>query len=210
MNLTESLSWRYATKAMTGAIVPQPKLDLIMNATLLCPTSSGLQPFEVILISNKELKEKISPIAHHQPVITQSSHLMIFAAWDSYTTERINHHFSYLNQQRAMPDSTTDGYRNTTIALFAKQTQEQHFAHAAKQAYIGLGFALITAAVEKVDSTPMEGFDPEKLDDLLELNKKGLKSIAILALGYRNVEKDWLVKLKKVRKSMSEFVTILN
>lgn len=210
MNLIESLNWRYATKAMTGELVPQPKIDLIMNATLLCPTSSGLQPFEVILISNKEMKEKILPIAHNQPVTVQSSHLMIFAAWDSYTTERINHHFTYLNQQRAMPDSTTDDFRNTTIALFAKQTKEQHFAHAAKQAYIGLGFALIAAALEKVDSTPMEGFDPEKLDNLLELNKKGLKSTCILALGYRDTAKDWLVKLKKIREPMSEFVTILS
>lgn len=210
MNLTESLNWRYAAKAMTGAVVPQEKVDIIMNATLLCPTSSGLQPFHVILISNKEMKKKISPIASKQPVIEQSSHLMVFAAWDSYTPERINQHFSYLNKQRNMPDSTTDEYRKMTLATFEKQTKEQHFNHAAKQAYIGLGFALIAAADEKVDSTPMEGFNPEKLDELLGLKKQGLKSTCLLALGYRDIEKDWLLKLEKVREPMGEFVTIID
>ncbi len=210
MNLLENLNWRYATKAMTGTIVPQEKVDLILNATLLCPTSSGLQPFEIFLVSNKALKEKISPIAHNQSVIIQSSHLLVFAAWDSYTTERVNGHFEYMNKQRNMPDSTTDDYRKMLLDLFSKQTEEQHFEHAARQSYIGLGFALMTAAIEKVDATPMEGFDSKKLDELLELKKKGLKSTCILALGYRDLEKDWLVKLEKIRKPMSEFVTVLD
>lgn len=209
MNLTEIMNWRYATKAMTGAEVPLEKINVILSAALLCPTSSGLQPFHIILISNKEMKKKILPIAMNQPVIEQSSHLMVFAAWDKYTEERVNQHFSYINKQRNMPDSTTDGFRKMLLASFEKQTNQQHFDHAAKQAYIGLGFALIAAANEKVDSTPMEGFDPEALDELLELKKQGLKSTAILALGYRDVEKDWLVNLKKVREPMTEFVTVL-
>jgi len=210
MRIIENLNWRYATKAMTGEVVPQEKVDLIMDATLLCTTSSGLQPFEIILISNTALKEKISPIAHNQPVIMQSSHLMVFAAWDSYTKERVNQHFSYMNKQRKMPDSTTDDFRKMLLDSFSKQTKEQHFDHAAKQSYIGLGFALYTAAIEKVDTTPMEGFDSKALDKLLELNKKGLKSTCILALGYRDTEKDWLVKLEKIRKPMIEFVTVLD
>lgn len=197
MNLIEALNWRYATKQMTGAVVPQAKLDIILNATLLTPTSSGLQPFEVILISNKALREKILPIAHHQPQISQASHLMVFAAWDNYSPERVNEHFSYMNKKRNMPDSTTDDYRNMMLGLFATQTPEQHFQHAAKQAYIGLGFAMIAAATEEVDATPMEGFNPAALDVLLNLNDTGFKTTVILALGYRNAEKDWLVKLKK-------------
>ncbi len=210
MNSTDALNWRYATKAMTGAVVSQQKIDLIVNATLLCPTSSGLQPYEVLLISNKALKEKILPISHNQSVSTQSSHLMIFAAWDHYSTERVNHHFSYMNKQRKMPDSTTDDYRKMLLNLFSKQTNEQHFEHAARQSYIGLGFALYMAALEKVDSTPMEGFDNQKLDTLLELEKKGLKSTCMLALGYRDPEKDWLVNLEKIRNPISEFVTVLD
>lgn len=203
------MNWRYATKQMTTKVVSKENIDTILSATLLSPTSSGLQPFHIILISDRELKKKISPIAMNHPVIEQSSHLMIFAAWDNYTEERINHHFAYLNKQRDLPDSTTDDFRNMTLTLFKKQTPEQHFNHAAKQAYIGLGFALIAAANEKVDSTPMEGFNPDALDELLELKRKGLRSTAILALGYRNSESDWLVKLKKVRQPLNEFVTVM-
>lgn len=209
MNLKEILNWRYAAKEMTSGVVSEEKINSIINATLLCPTSSGLQPFKVILISNPELKKKILPIAMNQPVIVACSHLVVFAAWDSYTPERVNQHFAYLNAQRDMPDSTTDNFRKMLLELFEKQTPQEHFAHAAKQAYIGLGFALIAAANEQVDSTPMEGFNPEALDELLELRKLGLKSTAILALGYRDLEKDWLVKLKKVRKPLSEFLTII-
>ncbi|MEO8772053.1 MAG: nitroreductase family protein [Ferruginibacter sp.] len=209
MNLTEILNWRYATKAMTNEIIPDEKINSIMSVTLLCPSSSGLQPFNIILISNQELKKKISPIAMNQPVIEQSSHLMVFAAWDSYTEERINHHFYYINKQRGMPGSTTDNYRKMLLKLFEKQTPQQHFQHAAKQSYIGLGYATIAAANEQVDATPMEGFNPEALDELLELKKQGLKSTAILALGYRDIKTDWLVKLKKVREPLSEFVTII-
>ena len=207
MNLIEILNWRYATKAMNGDIVNEEKINAILNATLLAPTSSGLQPFHIILISNKELKTKISPIAYNQPVIEQSSHLMIFAAWDSYSEERINKHFSYLNKQRNMPDSTTNDFRKMTLESFKKQTHEQHFNHAAKQSYIGLGFALIAAANQFIDSTPMEGFDNEALDTLLELKKLGLKSTVILALGYRDEKTDWLLRLKKVRSPLEEFIT---
>jgi len=209
MNLTEILNWRYATKAMTGKIVPEEKISAILQATLLCPTSSGLQPFHVFAISNTELKKKIVPIAMNQPVIEQSSHLLVFAAWDSYTPERVNQHFTYLNKQREMPDSTTDEFRKMLLGMFEKQTHLEHFTHAAKQSYIGLGFALIAAANQKIDATPMEGFNPEKLDELLELKKLGLKSTAILALGYRDEKTDWLVKLEKVRSPMGEFVTFL-
>ena len=155
MNLSEILNWRYATKAMTTEVVPEKTINSIMNVTLLCPSSSGLQPFNIILISNQQLKKKIFPIAMNQPVIEQSSHLMVFAAWDSYTEERINHHFSYINKQRGMPDSATDDYRKRLLALFKNQTSEQHFQHAAKQSYIGLGYATIAAANEQVDATPM-------------------------------------------------------
>lgn len=209
MNLTEILNWRYATKTMTGEIVHEEKISAIMNCTLLCPTSSGLQPFHIMLISDKELKNKILPIAMSQPVITKSSHLMVFAAWGSYTEEKVNQHFSYLNEQRKMSDSTTDDYRKMLLSLFEKQTPEEHFAHAAKPSYIGLDFALIAAANELEDSTPMEGFNAEALDELLELKKQGLKSTAILALGYRDEKTDWLAKLKKVRQPISDFITII-
>jgi len=85
--------------------------------------------------------------------------------------------------------------------------RELNFAHAARQAYIGLAAALIAAAHEEVDSTPMEGFDPAALDDILGLRARGLRSVAILPVGYRVADEDWLVNLTKVRRPRDQFVT---
>lgn len=210
MELLELLNWRYATKSMNGQKVPQQKIDNIVEAARLAPTSSGLQPFEILVISNQELKEKIQPIAYSQPQITQASHLLVFAAWDNYTSERINGVFERITQERGTPASATDDYRNRLLGLYTTREAEENFAHTARQAYISFGIATIAAANEGVDATPMEGFDPTALDELLGLKEKGLKSVTILALGYRDTEKDWLVNQKKVRVPKELFITELN
>lgn len=207
MNFKDALQWRYATKQMSGEVVPQEKLDAITEAARMAPTSSGIQPFEILVISNKALKEQIQPIAFNQPTIVQSSHLLVFAAWDHYTEERINNHFKYNSEERGLPETATDDYRKMLLNMYGNQTAEQHFTHAAKQSYIALGYATIAAALEQVDATPMEGFNPAALDELLNLKEKGLRSVSLLALGYRKPEGDWLVNLKKVRRPRSRFIT---
>ena len=97
-------------------------------------------------------------------------------------------------------------YRQMLLNNYPARGPEANFTHAAKQAYIGLGTALIAAADAGVDSTPMEGFDPKALDEILNLKEKGLRSVVMLPLGYRKEDEDWLVKLKKVRRSKENFV----
>lgn len=209
MELLNALEWRYATKKMNGQLVPQESVNKILKAAHLAPTSSGLQPFEVIVVTNPELKEKIKQVANGQSQITDSSHLLIFAAWDQYTEERINKIFKHMNTERGIPDSQSDAYRQSLIDTFKRQTADQNFDHAARQAYIAFGTAIAAAAELQVDATPMEGFDNEALDALLNLKEKGLKSVTLLPLGYRDEENDWLFKLKKVRKPKEEFITEL-
>jgi nitroreductase len=210
MDLIENLQWRYATKKMNGETVPQDKIEYILEAIRLSPSSSGLQPYEILVITNKELKEKIKPIAFDQSQITEASHLLVFAAWDKYTEERINDVFARSNAERGVPDSATDAYRTRLIGMVTRQTPEQNFAHTGKQASIALGIAMVAAADQKVDATPMEGFNAAALDELLDLSSKGLKSTAILALGYRDEANDWLAKLKKVRTPKELLYTHLN
>ena len=207
MNIIENLNWRYATKKMNGKSVPQEKVDAILEAARLAPSSSGLQPFEIIVITNKELLEKIKPIAHNQSQITDCSHLLVFAAWDTYTETRINRVFKRNNTERNLPDSATDAYRTMLLDTYTKKPAEENYQHAAKQAYISLGIAMVAAAELKVDATPMEGFDHKALDELLNLKEKGLRSAVILPLGYRDEANDWLVNMKKVRTPKEQFIT---
>ncbi|SFB25885.1 NAD(P)H-dependent oxidoreductase [Algoriphagus aquimarinus] len=209
MQVLENLNWRYATKSMNGTPVPQEKVDYILDAIRLSASSSGLQPYEILVITDQEVKEKIKPIAWNQSQITDASHVLVFAAWDNYTPERINGVFKYNNEQRNLPDSVTDDYRNMLLTSYTAKTAEENFTHAAKQAYIALGTALIAAAEQEVDSTPMEGFDPAALDEILDLKSKGLRSVVVLPLGYRNEEGDWLVNMKKVRTPKEKFVTVV-
>jgi len=207
MELLDKLNWRYAAKAMNGEKVPQEKIDPIIASISLAPTSSGLQPFEVFVITNQEVKEKIKPIAWNQSVVTDCSHLLVFAAWDTYTADRINKQFDLTNEIRGFKNEGWENYRQQLLNSYPQKDAEENFNHAVRQAYIALGYATIAAAYEKVDATPMEGFEPAKLDEILGLKEKGLKSCVMLTLGYRQADKDWLVDLKKVRKSKADLIT---
>jgi nitroreductase / dihydropteridine reductase len=207
-DLISRLQWRYATKKMNPAkAVPQEKVERILEAARLAPTSSGLQPFEIIVVTNPEVRAKLQAKANGQTQITEGSHLLVFAAWDNYTAERINHMFDYTNAQRGGTNEGWENYRQMLLKAYPARDPQVNFEHAARQAYIGLGAALIAAAYEHVDSTPMEGFDPKSFDEILNLSARGLRSVAIMPLGYREEGKDWLEKLPKIRRPRGEFIT---
>ena len=206
MKLIDSLLWRSATKIMNGQKVPKEKLDYILESARLAPSSSGLQPYRIILIDNKDTLANIGVMAYNQNQILNCSHLLVFASWDNYSFERMGKVFQETMQERQQPKETMDNYQQTLWKRYEPLSKEWRQAHSAKQAYISLGFAIAAAAEQRVDATPMEGFDNANLDELLGLEKLGLKSVVLLALGYRDDENDWWSKLKKVRTSKDEFV----
>ena len=210
MELLDKLSWRYAAKAMNGEKIPQEKVDRIIEAARLAPTSSGLQPFEIYVVTNQEVKEKIRPVAWNQSVITDCSHLLVFVAWDTYTEDRINKMFDLTNDIRGFKNEGWENYRQMLLSKYPQKEAEENFNHAAKQAYIAFSQAIVAAAFEGVDSTPIEGFTPDAVDEILGLREKGLRSVVLLPIGYRDTEKDWLVNLVKVRKSTEDLVTIID
>lgn len=207
MELLEKLKWRYATKAMNGKKVSQDKIDNIIEAANLAPTSSGLQPFEIMVITNDEIKEQIKKVAWNQPVVADCSHLFVFAAWDTYTAERINYMFDLTNEIRGFKNEGWENYRQQLLNSYPQKSAEENFQHASKQAYIAFTAALTAAAFEEVDATPMEGFDAHKVDEILGLKEKGLRSAVLLPIGYRDASEDWLVNLEKVRKPISKLIT---
>ena len=207
MSLIEKLQWRYATKKMDPSkAVSQEKVDLILEAIRLTASSSGLQPYEVLVITNTAIREQIKLIANNQSQINDCSHLLVFAAWDTYTAQRINDAFDMTEEIRNFKNEAGIAYRQMLLNNYPNRDAEVNFTHAAKQAYIGLGTALIAAAYEEVDSTPMEGFNPAALDEILNLKEKGLRSVVMMPLGYRKADEDWLLNLKKVRRPKEDFI----
>lgn len=201
------LSWRYATKSMDAAkTVSDDKLEHILEAIRLSASSSGLQPYQVLVVTDPAIKAQIKPFAWNQSQVTDCSHLLVFAAWDNYTADRINMMFDLVNEQRGFKNEGWEAYRQKLLAFYPQRSAEENFEHAARQAYIGLGSALIAAAEVQVDSTPMEGFEPAKVDEILNLPALGLRSVLLLPLGYRAAEGDWLVNLTKVRRSADDFI----
>lgn len=208
MNVVERLEWRYATKKFDPEqSVAADKLERIIEAVRLAPTSSGLQPFELLVVTNPAIRAQIKAVAWNQSQITDCSHLLVFAAWDDITPERVNMMFDLTNEVRGFKNEGWENYRQQLLGIVDARTTEANYQAAARQAYIGLGAALIAAAFEGVDATPMEGFDPAAVDEILGLSAKHLRSVILLPLGYRAAEGDWLVNLKKVRRSRANFVT---
>lgn len=207
MNVIDALEWRYATKKFDSSkVLEKEKLETILRAANLAPTSSGLQPFHIVLVSGEKAKKTILPIFKNQLQIFECSHLLVFAAWDNYTTERIKGYVDSIKKVRGEDSQQLRGYMERIESLYTNRSQEINFNHAIRQAYISLGFCLETAALLQVDSAPIENFDSGKLDKALGLDRRNLRSVVALCLGYRDKENDWLVDLPKVRKDLSEFV----
>lgn len=205
--LIETLNWRYATKKMDPSkAVPQDKIDQIIETIRMAPTSSGTQPFELFIVTNPELRGEIRKVAWDQAQITDGSHLLVFAAWDNYTAERLDAVSRQMTDERGENPMLAAYYDNLKATYLPREAQV-NFEHAARQAYIALGIGLIAAGELEVDATPMEGFDPAKVDEILGLTARGLRSVVLLPLGYRQADADWLLPLKKVRKTRAEMVT---
>ena len=205
MELLKSLEWRYATKKMNGEKIPQDKLERILEATRLAPSSYGLTPYNVIVVEDQKLKEELQGACYGQTQLVDSSAVLVFATWDEVTEHSVGNYINEIAKQRETPVESLNGLQDMMNGSLTNMTHEQKISWAQRQAYIGLGFALTAAAVEEVDSTPMEGFVPDSVDTVLGLQELGLKSVVVLPLGYRDTENDSLSTLKKVRWDNDKF-----
>lgn len=207
MSLIENLNWRHAVKAFDpNKKVSEKNIEKIIEAARLAPTSSGLQQFRVISISNQEVKEKLVQGALNPDSMKDCSHVLVFAAWDNYTAERIDKVFNYTTDERGLPRGRFNSYTDMLKKVYLDLPDEVNFAHTSRQTYIALGLALAQAAELKVDTCPAEGFDNKVVDEVLELDKMGLKSVSLMYIGYADDEKDWIKPMKKVRIPRDEFV----
>lgn len=204
MELLETLNWRYAAKRMNGQKLPQEKLDKILEAIQLAPTSLGLQPFSVIVVEDEKIRQTISEKACQQPQILESSHLLVFASWDSVSPEKVDDYMQNIAQTRGVSVDSLNDFKAMINGYLAGVEGDAIKEWTARQAYIAFGIGLVAAAHERVDATPMEGFNPAAMDEILGLKEKGLSSVVVIALGYRDQEKDTLATASKVRRQKEE------
>lgn len=206
MNLLDALNWRYATKRMNGNKVPAEKIDNILEAARLSASSMGLQPYNILIIEKEAVKKQIHEAAFNQPQVLECSHLLVFASWTKITEKEVDAYISHIATTRGVSVESLEGFKQSLTGFVVNKTDAEKAEWAAKQAYIAFGTALVAAAVEKVDATPMEGFIPAKVDEILGLSEKGLRSVTLLALGYRDETNDFLVNQKKVRRTKDELI----
>ena len=203
-NLIKALSWRYATKRMNGNAIADEKLHTILEAIKLAPSSLGFTPYSIWVIKDKATREKMLPHCYNQPQIVESDAVVVFAAWTNFNEGQVDKYMAEIAAKRNVPVESLSGFAANIKGKINNSSNEDLLIWAEKQVYIALGFGLAAAAVEGVDTTPMEGFVPAGVDEVLGLKEKGLTSVCLLALGYRDEEKDFLSKAAKVRRADEE------
>jgi nitroreductase len=206
MDIISSLEWRYATKKFDPSKkLCRKQIDTLKKSFSLTATSFGLQPLKLIIIENKELQEKFVPLSFNQRQVADASHLLILCIDTDTTTQDINNYFDLEKETRGVTEDIVGAFRKQLISMYENKTLEEKQLSAIYQTYIALGNLLTVCAVEKIDSCPMEGFLPNKVDELLDLHKQNLKSVLMLPVGYR-AKDDVMNGFKKVRKPLNKTV----
>ena len=206
MDLIQDLNWRYATKSYSNEKVSKEKLDFILEAINLSASSIGMQPYRIYVIDNAELKAKLGANSFNKQ-ITQSSHLLVFATYNKVTTANVRDLVKLTAEKQGVTEESLEALFTAANSYFTSRSDHDNKLWAERQTYIALGTALIAAANTKVDATPMEGFDAELFDEHLGLKEKGLHSVVLLSLGYRDEANDYLANRPKVRVAVKEMVT---
>lgn len=206
MNIIDSLKWRYATKKFDDTLkIEESKIDIIKNAFNLTATSFGLQTINLIVISNKALREALVEHSYFQKQVLEASHLLVICIQNDILDTDIDNYFDNVKAIRNTPETILSPYRNDLKSYMKKMSLKERQQWSKNQAYIVLGNLMTVCALEEIDSCPMEGFNPEAYDKLLDLESRNLKSVLLLPIGYRSKD-DMFASFKKVRKQINETI----
>jgi nitroreductase len=205
--IINALNWRYATKKYdtTKTVSPQD-LETLIESLHLSPSSFGFQPWKFFVISNPELKQNLA--AQSQPSVGQASHIIVCAAKKTLTPMDIDNWMREISEQRGVSIESLAGYAEMSKGYSQSKTQDEIFSWNARQVYIALGFLLETSALLGIDATPMEGFNPEKFDELLGISDSDYTSVVICPIGYR-AQDDAYANVKKVRYPKDSIITVI-
>lgn len=209
MKIIDALSWRYATKSFdTNKKVSNKKLNILLEAFNLTATSYGLQPVKLVVLQNKKVQQALVAHSMQQKQVAEASHVLIFCIETQINSQYIETYFNLVKQIRNTPDEILKPFRDFLITDFEQKTQEEIKLWATKQAYLIMGNLLTVCALQGIDACPMEGFEPDQYDSILNLKKHKLQSVLVLPIGYRS-DNDFFASLKKVRKPLNKSVVVL-
>jgi nitroreductase len=204
--IIKQLNWRYAVKQYDKAKkVSETDWRTIEESMQLAPSSFGLQPYKFIVVSDPNVRGKLKAAARGQSPITDASHLVVFAYKKSLNDTDVEHFVDRISDVRGQDRSSLADYEKVMKGSVKKATENGTIeAWNSRQVYLPLGFLLQTTAMLGIDATPMEGFDPQQVNEILGLTEHS--AVAIAAVGYRDAENDWLAPLAKVRMPDEEII----
>ena len=204
MNIIDSLNWRYATKKFDSKRkLSKSQINLLKKAFNLTASSYGLQPIKLIVISNQEVKNSLLESSMNQQQIVQCSHLLVICIESCINKAYIESYFNRVIDIRQTPEKILNSFKKSIINEFNDMTNTSIINWSVNQAYLALGNLMTVCSVEGIDSCPMEGFLPEKYDEILDLKSKNLKSVLVMPTGFR-AQDDMFSSLKKVRKDIND------
>jgi len=210
MNIIEKLKWRYATKKFDDkAIIASNKIDIIKDAFNLTATSYGMQPVTLLIIKDKALQKELVKHSKNQQQVSQASHLLVFGIQTNSNTELIDTYVNRVAEVRNQDLESLEGLKGMIGGFVNPMDETTRSSWFAKQAYISMGTVISAAAELRIDTCPMEGFDPTQYAEILNLNDKNIRPVCVLAIGYRS-EEDVFSKMDKVRKKRNDFVLEIN
>jgi nitroreductase len=203
-NFITHQNWRYATKKFDATKkISNEDLETLKEAIQLSTSSYGLQPYKVFIIENPELRAKIQPVAWGQSQIVEASHLLVFANITNFGETEIDNYINLMAETRGIAVESVKGYADFMKMKITTLPEEQRNTWTSKQTYLALANLMNAAAELKIDVTPMEGFEPENVNEILGLPELGLHASLLATIGYRH-EEDATQHYKKVRKPKNE------
>ncbi len=209
-NIIDSLKWRYAVQVFDQEKkLTEAQLDTVLEGARLSPSSYGLQPWKFIVVNNTKIRSKLREAGYGQAKISEASHLVVIAVPRVLDDSTVDEYIQSVADIRGVSIESLDGFSHALKGSVNGRTPQERVEWATRQAYIALGILLATAASERIDAGPMEGFDPKKFDEILELKKIGLESKVIVALGFRS-ESDVMAHTPKVRFPKEKVVIEIN
>lgn len=206
MNSINALNWRYAVKKFDAdKLLTEEKIEVLKKAFNLTATSYGLQPLRLVLVQDKMIQEDLMKASFNQKQIGTASHVLVICIENTVDKGFIENHFKMVQDIRKTPDDILHPFRESLIGNFDQKQIDEVKVWATHQAYLVLGTLLTVCAVEGIDSCPMEGFEPEKYTEILELEKYDLQAVLALPVGYRS-DDDFFASLKKVRRPIEDTI----